>query len=168
MFWKSHWGKLLGKVFPVFELMDHGSHLEVGHLSDKSGKLPGLQEQWSVTPFWWFVSRELQILLGMGTRWTSLCLLSVFCSSRTDLAYFRSVLCLSRCQGVLVRSQMAPTLCPFLECHCSRPHLLPFVRAFLESFSSLWGLSLEVGCILFLCEYVGGPWIERSICMCVC
>ena len=52
----------------MFELTDHGSHLEVGHLSDTSGKLPGLQEQWVVTAFWWFVSRELQILLGMGTR----------------------------------------------------------------------------------------------------
>lgn len=128
MFWESHWGELSGKIFPVFELTDHGSHLEVGDLSDTSGKLPGLQEQWVVIPFWWFVSRELQILLGMGTRWTSLCLLSIFCSSKTDLAYFHSVLCLSRCQVVLVRSQMAPTLHPFLGCHCSPSHRLPLVR----------------------------------------
>lgn len=47
---KSHCGKLLGKIFPVLELIEHSPLLEVGNLSNKSRKLSYLQEQWVVIP----------------------------------------------------------------------------------------------------------------------
>lgn len=42
--------------------------------------------------------------------------------------------------------------------------IVSLLYAFLESFNSHWGLYAEVGVILFPRDYVGGLWIERSIC----
>lgn len=33
---ENHWGKLLGKIFPVLELSEHSPLSEVGNLSNKS------------------------------------------------------------------------------------------------------------------------------------
>lgn len=90
---KSHCGKLLGKIFPVLELIEHSPLLEVGNLSNKSRKLSYLQEQWVVIPHGDLFLGPWRTLdpAGHGKKMSSFWLPSIFYSSKIDPISFHSL-----------------------------------------------------------------------------